>query len=156
MRWAVALGAAVAIAGCAGPLFPKAWLDAHDAAKIGESIAVRFALTNAHPTDDLKVHRHEFRLQGGTGLYTCTNTAWRWEVLDDRDIAENADVEPGDALEGYLEFALCPDVAGPYTLLWDGRESASDEVDVRIIDSDAPLEPIEILAHSLNETARLD
>lgn len=149
----------MAMAGCASPLFPLVWLDAHDAAKISESIAVRFSLRNAHSSEDLKLQRHEFRLQGGTGLYTCTNQAREWDILDDRDRAENADLGPGEALEGYLAFALCPDVAGPYTLLWDADgsdESASAQVKVRLLDSDAPLEPIEILAHSRNETARLD
>lgn len=155
----MALVAGVAIlAGCASPLFPNSWLDAHDAAKVGERVAVRFELTNAHPTEDLKVHRHEFELQGGTGLYTCTNRAAKWAILDDRDHAENADVASSESLEGYLEFSLCPDVAGPYTLLWTGnerREGAKDTVEVRSLDSESPLDAIAMLAHSRNESARI-
>lgn len=151
----LALVAAASLAGCSSPLFPAAWLDAHEGAKIKESIAVRFELTNAQSSGDLKVHRHEFSLQGGTGMFTCTNRAWKWDILDDRDPSENAVVPTASSLEGYLEFALCPDVAGPYTLIWDGAEHAQTGVEVRLLDSEAPLDPIEILAHARNETSRL-
>lgn len=163
---AATLALALLLPGCASFRDPVATLGAPDGIKAGESVAIRFVLTNAMEEEMLRAHSSQFILKGGVGFFTCTNQAAGWRLVDvepGRRVVDGMTLAPGETLWAYLEFRLCPDVAGPYELTWKGDKNgatASDGVPMRTIawDTDASAAPFDLitrLARDWGEEDRL-